>query len=466
MKRNSLVLFGYTLTGLAPSLVLANTEGGQVQTTTVAQELERQRQINAQLQAQIQQQQQVMQQVIKAVNNHQQVLIDHQGNIETLVNKNNRVSAEMQSQLKEQAERTSSTIPEPVEVNAQQNVTAPTPPRPETQANQPQVIAKREPEVQESAPRSRSAEDVYQEAGNVFTRKLTVETAFRYSYFDRKDLTLSGFLALDSIFLGDINLDRVRSNTFNVDFTGRYTINDRWQVELVVPTIYRWTDYQTVGQNNSSDGLESGKVDSSGIGDISAGVYYRLLKETEDYPDLVWNFRVTTPTGEDPYGIATSSSDSGNLNTPDSLPTGSGVWGLGTGISIVKTYDPAIVFLNLNYTHQLEQKFSDISSADGDQEGYVKLGDSWDYGIGVAFAISERMSLALNFSQSMSKESKQRLRGGSWVDVTGSDTNNATLGIGSTMALTENLSMVTQVSSGLSDDAADYAVSVRFPYRF
>jgi hypothetical protein len=191
-----------------------------------------------------------------------------------------------------------------------------------------------------------------------------------------------------------------------------------------------------------------------------------VLKETTDSPDLVWNFRVTAPTGKDPYGIATSSSQSGNLNVPDDLPTGNGVWGLGTGISVVKTYDPAIVFLNLNYTHQLEEQFDDISSAAGNQSGSVKLGDSWDYGLGVAFAISERMSLAINFSQSMSNTSRQRLDGGDWVEVIGSDGNSATLGIGSTMALSKNLSMVTQVSSGLSDDAADYAISIRFPYRF
>ncbi|UPQ90188.1 autotransporter outer membrane beta-barrel domain-containing protein [Vibrio sinaloensis] len=458
MKKGSLTI-SCAMMALSPVAVVSANE----QIDALAKQLAEQKALNASLKAELQQQQQLMQQVIQAVNNHQQVLINHQDNIDTLVEKNQRVSAEMQSQLPEPQQ--------PVAQTSKVAVSADSPaiqPRPETKvaaANEPAPTATNPP-AQESAPKSRSAEDVYQEAGNVFTRKFTLETAFRYSYFDRKDLSLSGFLALDSIFLGDINLDRVRSNTFNVDFTGRYTINDRWQAELSIPTVYRWSDYQTVGQNNSSDGLESGKVDSSGIGDISAGIYYRLLKETEDMPDLVWNLRLTAPTGKDPYGIATTSSDSGNLTIPNELPTGNGVWGLGTGISLVKTYDPAIVFLNLNYNHQFEESFSDISSAQGNQAGKVKLGDSWDYGLGVAFAISERMSLAINFSQSMSRTSKQRLDGGDWLEVIGSDSNSATLGIGSTMALTQNLSMVTQVSSGLSDDAADYAISVRFPYRF
>lgn len=458
MKKGSLTI-SCAMMALSPVAVVSANE----QIDALAKQLAEQKALNASLKAELQQQQQLMQQVIQAVNNHQQVLINHQDNIDTLVEKNQRVSAEMQSQLPEQQQPVAQTSKVAVSADAPASQ-----PRPETKvaaANE-SAPTSTKPPSQESAPKSRSAEDVYQEAGNVFTRKFTLETAFRYSYFDRKDLSLSGFLALDSIFLGDINLDRVRSNTFNVDFTGRYTINDRWQAELSIPTVYRWSDYQTVGQNNSSDGLESGKVDSSGVGDVSAGIYYRLLKETEDVPDLVWNVRLTAPTGKDPYGIATSSSDSGNLTIPNELPTGNGVWGLGTGISLVKTYDPAIVFLNLNYNHLFEESFSDISSAEGNQAGKVKLGDSWDYGLGVAFAISERMSLAINFSQSMSRKSKQRLNGGDWQQVVGSDSNSATLGIGSTMALTQNLSMVTQVSSGLSDDAADYAISVRFPYRF
>ncbi len=451
--------------GFTPFVVMANTEAD------IAAQLAEQKAVNANLQAQLQQQQQIMQQVIQAVNNHQQVLIKHEGSIEQLAKedaKSQQTTAEPSPQVQE-AQTEEVTQAEPQVAKSEETAVAQestTPPRPETETEQ---IAQAQPQqraTQETTSRSRSAEDVYQEAGNVFTRKFTLETAFRYSYYDRKDLSLSGFLALDAIFLGDINLDRVRSNTFNMDFTGRYTINDRWQAELSIPTVYRWTDYETVGQNNSSDGLEAGSVDSAGVGDISAGIYYRLLKETQDSPDLVWSFRATAPTGKDPYGIATTASESGNLNVPESIPTGNGVWAVGSGFSVVKTYDPAIVFFNLNYTYRIKESFDDISSADGDQAGEVKLGDSWDYGLGVAFAISEKMSLAINFSQSMGQTSKQRLDGGDWVEVVGSYSNTATLGIGSTMALTKNLSMVTQVSSGLSDDAADYSVSIRLPYRF
>lgn len=63
---------------LTPCLVMAEIQ------TDIAKELAEQKAQNANLQAQLQQQQQIMQQVIQAVNNHQQVLIQHQGTIDAL----------------------------------------------------------------------------------------------------------------------------------------------------------------------------------------------------------------------------------------------------------------------------------------------------------------------------------------------------------------------------------------------
>ena len=70
------------------------------------------------------------------------------------------------------------------------------------------------------------------EQHNVFDRALTVDVGLSYQHYNRKDLALRGFLALDAIFLGEINLDRVRSDQWTADVITRYTLNDRWQLEL------------------------------------------------------------------------------------------------------------------------------------------------------------------------------------------------------------------------------------------
>jgi len=337
--------------------------------------------------------------------------------------------------------------------------------RPKTQTRQPATVAQKS--KRKKAPdRARSTDDVLQESHNVFTRKFTLESSFSYSYYSRKDLILRGFLALDAIFLGNLNLDRIRTNTTQVDLTTRYTLNENWQFELGLPYLYRWTQYDSVGEGNSSQRYETADVSGGEIGDASAAVYYRINAESIDWPDWVWNVRVRAPTGKDPFGIPLESSDTGNLTYPTEMATGSGVWAISTGFSLAKTFDPAIVFFNLNYGTSFKEDFEDLSGAPGLSPGEIDLGNYVDYSVGLAFAVSERMSLGMSFNQRFYSKTKQRPLGGEWEKIPRTDTNTANLGIGATLALSPNLSMVTSIGSGLTEDSPDYQISLRFPYRF
>ncbi|MNF59397.1 hypothetical protein D3C84_409850 [compost metagenome] len=320
--------------------------------------------------------------------------------------------------------------------------------------------ARRTPEV------GRSTEDLMIEQHNVFDRALTLDFGLSYQHYNRKDLALRGFLALDAIFLGEINLDRVRSDQWTADLVTRYTLNDRWQLELAVPYMYRNTNYQSTGKENSSRDFEEQSVSDGGLGDLSLAIYYRVLAEDEDWPDLVWNLRAKAPTGKDPYGIEIMTSESGNLMVPKDLATGNGLWQLSTGFSLVKTLDPAILFANLNYGHSLKQDFDDVSYQPGDQPGSIQLGDWYEYGLGVAFALNERFSLSFNINQRITLESSQGAEGFDMEKVTGSDANAASFGMGSTWAITDKLSMAVNWSAGLTTDAPDYSIGLRFPYRF
>ncbi|MCL1035813.1 transporter [Shewanella submarina] len=314
--------------------------------------------------------------------------------------------------------------------------------------------------------RSRSTEDVLQETHTVFSRKFSIEPSLSYSYFSRKDLILRGFLALDAIFLGNLNLDRIRTSNVQLDLTTRYSFNENWQIDLSVPYIYRENQFDSVGEGNSSQRYEVARVDDALLGDVSAGIYYRIMAETQDAPDWVWNLRVKAPTGKDPYGIELLTSESGNLTYPSEMASGNGVWGVSTGFSLAKTYDPAIVFFNLNYGVNLPQEFDDITGQAGIVPGEIDLGDYIDYSVGLAFAVSERMSLGMSFNQRFFSKTKQRVEGGPWESIPRSDTNTATLGLGATLALTDSLSMVTSIGAGLTEDTPDYQISLRFPYRF
>jgi len=48
----------------------------------------------------------------------------------------------------------------------------------------------------------------------------------------------------------------------------------------------------------------------------------------------------------------------------------------------------------------------------------------------------------------------------------GSDATTGTFDVGVTYAMTDRLSVVSNLGMGLTNDASDYAFALKFPYRF
>jgi len=325
-----------------------------------------------------------------------------------------------------------------------------------------------EPVVKE-APASRSAEAVYREQNALFNKTFTLETGLSYSHSDRRELILNGFLALDAIFLGNIKLDRVKSDIWQFDVTGRYGVTDRLQFDFNAPFLYRNSTFQSGGVGGSASALGEHDVNQTSIGDVSAGMYYKLFPETPTRPDIVWNVRIKAPTGKDPFGIKIIQPDpaNNNLTTPEDLPTGNGVWTLSTGVTFVKTIDPAILFANVGYAHNFVQKFDDISSVKGTTTaGEVDLGDSYQLGGGLAFALNDRMSMSMSYAHRFAQQSRIKSGNAAWTNVVGSDSSSGSLNFGVTYAMSDKLSMVANVGVGITPDAPDVTVGVKFPYNF
>lgn len=318
---------------------------------------------------------------------------------------------------------------------------------------------------------AQSVSNLYDEASGFFGGgKFSFETGMTYSRYDTRQLILNGFLALDSIFLGNINLDRIKADNWTLDLTGRYNLDNRWQFDINVPVVYRESTYQSGGAQNGAAGVTSEKSVSNDptLGDVNFGVAYKFLDESVNAPDAVVTLRVKAPTGKEPFGIKLRQvQDNTNLFVPDDLPTGNGVWSITPGISLVKTYDPAVLFGSLSYTHNLEESFDDISSTVNlKTPGKVKLGDSFQIGMGVAFALNEKMSMSFSVSDLIQRKSKLKEDGGDWQSVVSSDANAGYFNVGMTLAATDNLTIVPSLSIGLTDDAPDFTFSLKFPYYF
>lgn len=324
--------------------------------------------------------------------------------------------------------------------------------------------AKEETVVKE-APRNTSVSTVIQEQHGLFGKRFSLEAATTYSRFNRAQINLSGFLALDAIFLGRISVDEIKSDVVTSELTARYGIFDRIQVDFNAPFLYRNTNYfkGNVGGETASAG-EGNVTLTQEIGDVNAGILYQVLPETVNWPDIVVNVRAKAPTGSDPYGIGTHKLDNG-LIVPEKLPSGTGVWSFSTGLSFAKTIDPAVLFFNLNYFYNFQGNFDNIGG-NTPTPGTVDLGSSYQFGLGMAFALNERLSMNFSYTQRLVDQSRIKANGGQWNSIIGSDVNVASLSMGVTFALTQHLTIVTNVGVGLTSDAPDVQLGFRIPYQF
>ncbi|HBO0861622.1 transporter [Pseudomonas aeruginosa] len=289
-----------------------------------------------------------------------------------------------------------------------------------------------------------SVENIYQDASGFFGGgTFSLETGLTYSHYDTRQLFLNGFLALDSIFLGNIGVDQIDADIWTLDLTGRYNWNQRWQVDINAPVVYRESTYQSAGAGGSTSQItEKSVTGDPRLGDVSFGVAYKFLDESESTPDAVVSLRVKAPTGN-------------------------GVWSITPGISLVKTVDPAVLFGSLSYTYNFEESFDDINPQQGVKTGgKVKLGNWFQLGVGVAFALNEKMSMSFSFSELISQKSKVKQDGQSWQTVSGSDANAGYFGLGMTYAVSNRFSIVPSLSIGITPDAPDFTFGVKFPYYF
>lgn len=315
---------------------------------------------------------------------------------------------------------------------------------------------------------SEVAEAITEERQGRFGRRFSFDLGLGYSHFSNARINLDGFLALDTIFLGTISIDKATSDIFTIDPTVSVGLSDRFVLDADVPYLLRRTNFLSGGAGGDASGLVEKAVSAHGIGDMSVGASYRLFRETADRPDVVINARAKFPTGRDPYGIALMEvpGSQGNLEVPVKLSTGTGVFGASAGVSVLKTLDPMVVFGSMNYYHNFKRHFDDIDEAAGEQPGKVNVGDAFQFGAGLAFALNDRSSISMSYTQRIVRGSRVRFDGGNWRKIVGSNANVALVNLGGTFALSDDLSLITAVGIGLTNDSPDMAVSIRIPYRF
>ncbi|RKZ39548.1 MAG: hypothetical protein DRQ49_02405 [Gammaproteobacteria bacterium] len=226
----------------------------------------------------------------------------------------------------------------------------------------------------------------------------------------------------------------VRQRTLTFPFAYHYGFTNRLEAFINLPL--SWAE-----QTSSSDS-DFNKNNALGISDIRAGFSYLLRKEDKNFPDMIGLFNVTAPTGHEP-----------NPTDSDHVPLGSGHWRITTGLTLVRTYDPATLFGGMAYTHTLANTFNDGVR--------VSPGDSLTYRFGMGFSINYQLagfSQLLGIYQTDTKHDN--------VKILGSAREPMLFETGIIYALDRKRFLQSAVTFGLNDEAVDVSLDLSYIHRF
>ncbi|RMG52716.1 MAG: hypothetical protein D6717_11645, partial [Gammaproteobacteria bacterium] len=257
--------------------------------------------------------------------------------------------------------------------------------------------------------------------------KIVVEPGLQYSYTSRTRIAISGFTIFQSVVLGDIVSEDVERNLFTGFLNVRYGLTNRIQLEAKIPWLYR-RDETTFATGPSGSDLTQHRVDGNGLGDIEASILWHAFGNLDWWkPQTVFYLRGKSRTGKDPYGLKTIVID-GKERTNE-VPTGNGHYGLALGANCILPSDPAVLYFNLGYYINFERNV-------GGDYGKIDPGDSIELGVGMAYALNDRLTTSLSFQERYTFETEQNGQ-----DIMDSDANVGTAYLGSTYAAGDNVAL-------------------------
>ena len=262
------------------------------------------------------------------------------------------------------------------------------------------------------APAEPTAEDIFLRGTKVLLGRgeVAVDIGQFYSRGDNTQLAVVG---------DAVGLATIRQTAFTTLLSARVGILD--ETEAFISTIFR--------QQNSDVFSGSEKIAEdhlSEFGDVRLGVRRTLLTEGPGRPNVIATIFGHVPTGQTSYAV-------------------------GGGLSLVKSFDPAVLFATANYRHTFSRDFADITRLEPENR--------FDVTLGYALALNDTLTISTSVSGLFSGRS-------TFTNATLLRQEIYSLQLGLTSYLAPGLYIEPSVSFGLSGPGDSVAFGVTLPYTF
>lgn len=227
------------------------------------------------------------------------------------------------------------------------------------------------------------------------------------------------------LFLSNYDINRQLS----LDMTLNYGLLKQMEVFVSVPIAW--------AENTLRVGSDESRDNEFGIGDSSIGTRFLIHPET-DWPEIVASLSASFPTGKNPY--------TNNVNL------GSGHYIVSTGITVIKSADPVVLFGGLSFNYPFEAEFNGVD---------IRLGWSIGYNFGLGLAFNDKLILSGSFVGSYHDKTR-----GDHPKIANVSVEPLSFQTGFTYIVNNDFTIEPSVAFGLNDDAFDTSVGFAFSWAF
>jgi hypothetical protein len=333
-------------------------------------------------------------------------------------------------------------------------------------AAQPQPVG----QAPESQSRPPEVAQIFEQPG-VLTPpgKLVLEPSLQYGYSANDRVALVGYTVIPAILIGLIDVRQVKTTTAIATLTGRYGLNNRFELEAKLPYVH--IDSDTVSREIFTGSAQDNvfNASGSGLGDVELTARYQINQGGPDKPFYIGWLRYKSRTGKDPFEVVTDCvtrcvGNTTGTGLPLELPTGSGFASLQPGVTWLYPSDPVVFFGSFSYLHNFKRKDVSRTVIGGQEEflGEVQAGDIVGFNLGMGLALNEKAAISLGYDQSIvgkTKQNGQEVAGAVRMTL-------GTLLLGGTYRFSERTSLNVALGVGVTRDTPDMTLTARVPITF
>jgi outer membrane protein OmpA-like peptidoglycan-associated protein len=278
-----------------------------------------------------------------------------------------------------------------------------------------------------------------------------VENVFSYIHNSSTQVALQNF-DLFPLLPGssNINIQNVDDDYYIDTLTFYYGITRQVEFELDIPYVYRTqvTDVTPLQTSGALGNTTQVNTVGSGVGDIQFGLHWQINTHKVGNGIYMAHLMFKSNSGSNPFSLPIDST-TGLLM---SLPTGTGFWTIEPGFTILYPVTPIVLYGNANYLYNVPQSF-------GSAIGTINPGNATDFNFGGWFSFSPKSLFTIGYDQMTVWPPSEN---GTQIPLTRVLQMGSIL-LGASYNASEHFFLMFNVAAGVTPDAPNVSLSLRFP---